>query len=142
MPMVTCVARIHPVVVFLIFISWTRSGPSLTATSVASAFDGAQQNTCPTALTSVDRCGNDGSRMQTITTAGTMTPSWGKVEKMSAAATVSFDIYRILMKDDGTFPNNSHYPALLYKSAFGGTQAEGVRAITSGGLWTSPWVWG
>lgn len=75
--------------------------------------------------------------------------AWGRMEQLNTSSIVTasttttpFDIYRVFLKDDGTFPNNEQYPALLYKSAFTGTQDEGARKITLGGYWTSPWVWG
>jgi len=70
-----------------------------------------------------------------------MVRHWGKVTKVTSTTTL-FDIYRLFARDDGTFPNNEEYPALLYKSAFKGTEAEGRRAIVEGGDWTTPWVWG
>lgn len=75
-----------------------------------------------------------------------MMQRWGKATKITsippALGTALFDIYRIFIKDDGTFPNNEEYPALLYKSAFMGTEADGRRMIMEGGDWTPPWVWG
>jgi len=46
------------------------------------------------------------------------------------------------MADDGEFPNNRDYPALLYKDAFDGTEAEGRDLIAGDGGWTEPWVEG
>eukprot|EP00585_Thalassiosira_rotula_P024633 CAMPEP_0196242618 /NCGR_PEP_ID=MMETSP0913-20130531/25352_1 /TAXON_ID=49265 /ORGANISM="Thalassiosira rotula, Strain GSO102" /LENGTH=78 /DNA_ID=CAMNT_0041525815 /DNA_START=103 /DNA_END=336 /DNA_ORIENTATION=- len=65
-----------------------------------------------------------------------------KIYPSILTTTTPFDIYQISIKDsDGTFPNNKEYPALLYKSAFTGTEADGRRAIVEDGNWTSPWVW-
>jgi uncharacterized protein YjlB len=69
--------------------------------------------------------------------------AWGTIEKLQTpSARIPFDIFRLFMDDDGTFPNNRDYPVLLYKSAFTGTQAEGQREIAKTGDWTTPWAWG
>lgn len=65
--------------------------------------------------------------------------SWGAIEKLPKGE--DFDIFRLFMKDDGIFPNNSHHPLLLFKSAFHGSPAAGEEAIVEGG-WTHPWAWG
>ena len=86
------------------------------------------------------------------------TKHWGKVAKLTSTAKAPFDIHRIFVKDDGTFPNNEEYSTLLYKAAFMPSnqagaaaannnnndiiEAEGRRRITKDGNWTSPWVWG
>ena len=71
---------------------------------------------------------------------------WGKVIKVmsssTSSASPSFDILQIFMKDDGTFPNNEHYPTLIYKHAFHGSESEGRRLIVNKNEWTEPWVWG
>mmetsp|Transcript_2948 Transcript_2948/g.4565 ORF Transcript_2948/g.4565 Transcript_2948/m.4565 type:complete len:201 (-) Transcript_2948:251-853(-) len=66
---------------------------------------------------------------------------WGKAQKISNNPN-PFDIYRIFMADDGEFPNNRDYPALLYKDAFDGTEAEGRDLIAGDDGWTDPWVGG
>ena len=68
---------------------------------------------------------------------------FGIVEQVQqSGAKEKFDIFRLSMDDDGTFPNNKEYPLLLYKSAFLGTQSKATQMITGSGQWTSPWVWG
>ena len=64
----------------------------------------------------------------------------GKAMKIQSIA--PFDIYRIYVKDDGTYPNNEEYPTLIYKRAFDGTEADGRRMILNDGGWTNPWLWG
>eukprot|EP00547_Thalassionema_nitzschioides_P003571 CAMPEP_0194208788 /NCGR_PEP_ID=MMETSP0156-20130528/7137_1 /TAXON_ID=33649 /ORGANISM="Thalassionema nitzschioides, Strain L26-B" /LENGTH=91 /DNA_ID=CAMNT_0038935821 /DNA_START=108 /DNA_END=383 /DNA_ORIENTATION=+ len=70
--------------------------------------------------------------------------SWGTVQKISSIPTkLPFDIYRIFMADDGTFPNNLEYPVLLYKAAFLDVDDEeniGRQIILNDGGWTDPWV--
>lgn len=68
--------------------------------------------------------------------------SWGELEKVPTSTTSSFKVFRLFVKDDGTFPNNADYPLLLYKSAFTGNRFEGEQAIAAEGKWTSPWAWG
>jgi len=33
------------------------------------------------------------------------------------------------MKDDGTYPNNEHYPTLIYKNAFHGSETDGRQLL-------------
>lgn len=65
---------------------------------------------------------------------------WGVLEKISVE-NHSIQAYRLFMKDDGTFPNNLHYPTILLKSPFCGTEKEAENLIVAGG-WTRPWAWG
>ena len=68
---------------------------------------------------------------------------WGKVLKVvSPSASPPFEIMQIFMKDDGTFPNNQHYPTLIYKNSFQGSETDGRRLIVNKNEWTEPWVWG
>ncbi|CAJ1949630.1 unnamed protein product [Cylindrotheca closterium] len=67
---------------------------------------------------------------------------FGKVQKLPSGASTNFDIFRLFMDDDGTFPNNLYQPLLLYKNAWKGNEQEARRAITKGNHWTSPWAWG
>jgi uncharacterized protein YjlB len=67
---------------------------------------------------------------------------FGKVEKIPHLLQVQFDVFRLFMNDDGTFPNNPRYPLLLYKNAWSGSEREGKRAIARDNQWTSPWAWG
>jgi uncharacterized protein YjlB len=67
--------------------------------------------------------------------------AWGEIENVQNHL-APFDIFRLYMDDDGTFPNNSRYPLLLYKAAFTGSEREASRAIVDGKKWTSPWAWG
>uniref|UniRef100_A0A6U0FY36 Cupin type-1 domain-containing protein n=1 Tax=Helicotheca tamesis TaxID=374047 RepID=A0A6U0FY36_9STRA len=72
--------------------------------------------------------------------------AWGVLEKValqSSSATIdqeSPEIYKLYMDDDGTYPNNQNYPLLLYRSAFHGTERDGIDTIVSSGEWTRPWV--
>ena len=50
-------------------------------------------------------------------------------------------IHRLFMHDDGTFPNNTEYPVLLYPSIFMGTIDEGIQRITATKAWSPPWIW-
>lgn len=67
---------------------------------------------------------------------------FGKVQKLPRASNANFDMFRLFMDDDGTFPNNPDQPLLLYKNAWKGSEREARRAITKGNYWTSPWAWG
>lgn len=81
---------------------------------------------------------------------------WGKLERLSSRAGSlpidasagsggpdrAIEVCRLFMDDDGTFPNNSQYPVLIYKSAFEGSRSEGARRITAQNRWTQPWAWG
>lgn len=79
----------------------------------------------------------------------------GKVEKFrvtsinnsgpsskNTCASHTTSVHRVHLDDDGTFPNNGQYPALILKSVFDGTQDEGVKRIIKNGQWTTPWAWG
>ena len=74
-----------------------------------------------------------------MTVPSKMNRSWGALEPLPGAN--SFPLIRIYMKDDGTFPNNSDYPLILYQEAFQGSEQEATKAIKSYG-WTTPWAWG
>ena len=71
---------------------------------------------------------------------------WGQVLKLVSSSTSlsspSFEILQIFIKDDGTFPNNEHYPTLVYKNVFHGSETDARRLIVKGSNWTEPWVWG
>eukprot|EP00980_Cylindrotheca_fusiformis_P008349 scaffold1754_cov105-Cylindrotheca_fusiformis.AAC.11 len=68
--------------------------------------------------------------------------SFGRLEKIPNPQ-VSFDIFHLLMDDDGTFPNNPDHPLVLYKYAWKGRQErEARRMIENSQKWTSPWAWG
>ena len=70
---------------------------------------------------------------------------WGIIEPVSAVD-VSPDskakCFRVFLRDDGEFPNNSEHPVIIAQSAFDGILEEGKNLITQHNMWTSPWVWG
>jgi uncharacterized protein YjlB len=70
-----------------------------------------------------------------------MNRSWGLLESFPRDNKASFPLFRIYMKDDGTFPNNSDCPLILYQHAFQGSGQEATKAIRKSG-WTDPWAWG
>jgi uncharacterized protein YjlB len=92
-----------------------------------------------TALLSSTTNGDNNNKMQKVSCAAQR--AWGTIEKQQTSP-APFDIFRLFMDDDGTFPNNPRYPLLLYKAAFSGSQADGQHVITKGREWTSPWAWG
>lgn len=95
----------------------------------------ALQTTSTTDSGAIDRHISTNNKMQSAPKR-----AWGKLERIKQTV-APFDIFRLFMSDDGTFPNNNRFPLLLYKAAFSGTQIEGQTLITQNG-WTQPWAWG
>ena len=88
--------------------------------------------------------------------ATTIHRAWGVLERVQTSALLfkkkesspsspsckQHEIFRLFLKDDGVFPNNSHHPLLLFRSAFvHGEESQGSRILTQAS-WTPPWVWG
>jgi uncharacterized protein YjlB len=53
-----------------------------------------------------------------------------------------FEVLRIYVSDDGTFPNNDKYPVLIYQDAYHGSSKEATKCMERDREWTSPWTWG
>mmetsp|Transcript_6705 Transcript_6705/g.9774 ORF Transcript_6705/g.9774 Transcript_6705/m.9774 type:complete len:89 (-) Transcript_6705:424-690(-) len=70
------------------------------------------------------------------TSSTTLQMKWGKIQKLvlplsskSSPTPLLFEILQVFMKDDGTYFNNEHYPTLIYKNAFHGSETDGRQLL-------------
>ena len=62
--------------------------------------------------------------------------SWGAVEEISPR------VHRLFMDHDGVFPNNPHYPLLIFAGGCEHLDSAATERAIVAASWSAPWAWG